>query len=59
MLRSRKILHSAALPSCWDYSSVAGRRHDSDEYFVLVSANLQAALLEGRGRRLLQRCWRR
>ena len=41
MPRSRKILHSAAVVLLLGLFLSCGSTHDSDEYFVLVSANLQ------------------
>src|SRR5246127_3243222 len=41
MLRSRRLLHSAALVVLLMLILSCGGAHDSDEYFVLVSANLQ------------------
>lgn len=41
MLRSRKTLHSAAVAVLLVLFLSCGGTHDSDEYFVLVSANLQ------------------
>src|ERR1700688_2675885 len=41
MLRSRRILHSAALAVLLMLILSCGGAHDSDEYFVLVSANSQ------------------
>jgi ribose transport system substrate-binding protein len=41
MLRSRRILYSAALAVLMVLMLSCGGAHDSDEYFVLVSANLQ------------------
>jgi ribose transport system substrate-binding protein len=41
MLLSRRILHSAALAVLLGLTLSCGAAHDSDEFFVLVSANLQ------------------
>ncbi len=41
MFRARKILHSGALAILLGLILSCGSAHDSDEYFVLVSANLQ------------------
>jgi ribose transport system substrate-binding protein len=41
MLHSRRILHLAAVAVLWTAILSCGAAHDSDEYFVLVSANLQ------------------
>jgi len=41
MLPSRKILHAATLAVLFILVLSCGTAHDSDEYFVLVSANLQ------------------
>src|SRR6201993_298521 len=41
MLRSRRILHSAAVVVLLMLILSCGSAHNSDEYFVLVSANLQ------------------
>jgi ribose transport system substrate-binding protein len=41
MLPARKILHSGALAILMGLLLSCGSAHDSDEYFVLVSANLQ------------------
>src|SRR5450755_4804203 len=41
MLRSRRIIHSAALAILSVLILSCGAAHDSDEFFVLVSANLQ------------------
>jgi len=41
MLLSRRVLHSAALAVLVVLFLSCGSAHDSDEYFVLVSANLQ------------------
>jgi hypothetical protein len=39
MLRSRRILHSAVVAVLSFVLLSCGASHDSDEYFVLVSAN--------------------
>src|SRR5438552_17760644 len=41
MLRSRRILHSAAVAVLLVSLLSCGAAHDSDEYFVLISANQQ------------------
>ena len=41
MLRSRTILHSAAVVVLLVLTLSCGTAHESDEFFVLVSANLQ------------------
>jgi ribose transport system substrate-binding protein len=43
MLSSRKILHSAAVAVLLVLLLSCGAAHDSDEFFVLVSANLQVS----------------
>src|SRR6266704_5841823 len=43
MLRSRRILHSAAVAVLSFFVLSCGAAHDSDEYFVLVTANLQVS----------------
>src|SRR6266581_3808063 len=43
MLRSRRILHSAAVSVLSFLVLSCGAAHDSDEYFVLVTANLQVS----------------
>lgn len=43
MLLSRRILHSAAVAVLLVLVLSCGSAHDSDEYFVLVSANLQVS----------------
>ncbi len=43
MLLSRRILHSAAVAVLLVLLLSCGSAHDSDEYFVLVSANLQVS----------------
>src|SRR3984893_12545836 len=49
MLSSRRILHSAALAILSVLILSCGSAHDSDEYFVLVSANLQVPYWKAAG----------
>src|SRR6202140_2181312 len=49
MLRSRRILHSAAVAVLLVLILSCGAAHDSDEYFVLVSANLQVPYWKAAG----------
>ena len=49
MLPSRKILHAAALAVLLTLVLSCGTAHDSDEYFVLVSANLQVPYWKAAG----------
>lgn len=49
MLSSRKILHTAALAVLLILALSCGTAHDSDEYFVLVSANLQVPYWKAAG----------
>jgi ribose transport system substrate-binding protein len=49
MLRSRRILHSAVVAVLSFVVLSCGASHDSDEYFVLVSANLQVPYWKAAG----------
>jgi ribose transport system substrate-binding protein len=49
MLRSRRILHSVALAVLTFLVLSCGASHDSDEFFVLVSANLQVPYWKAAG----------
>jgi hypothetical protein len=49
MLRSRSILHFAAAAILSVSVLSCGAAHDSDEYFVLVSANLQVPYWKAAG----------
>src|SRR6202051_623918 len=49
MLRSRRILHSAPVAVLLVITLSCGTAHDSDEYFVLVSANLQVPYWKAAG----------
>ena len=49
MLRSRRILHSAVVAVLSFLVLSCGTSHDSDEYFVLVSANLQVPYWKAAG----------
>ena len=49
MLRSRRILHSAPVAVLSVLLLSCGGAHDSDEYFVLVSANLQVPYWKAAG----------
>ncbi len=49
MLRSRRILHSAVLAILSVLILSCGGAHDSDEYFVFVSANLQVPYWKAAG----------
>ena len=49
MLRSRRILHSAVVAVLSFVLLSCGASHDSDEYFVLISANLQVPYWKAAG----------
>ena len=49
MLPSRKILHSAAVVVLLGLFLSCGSAHDSDEFFVFVSANLQVPYWKAAG----------
>ena len=49
MLLSGKTLHIAVLAILLTFTLSCGSAHDSDEYFVLVSANLQVPYWKAAG----------
>ncbi len=49
MLLSRRIPHSVSLAILMAFALSCGAAHDSDEYYVLVSANLQVPYWKAAG----------